>query len=53
MDRLFVATLSNYFEKKNEKIPKTENFPKTASFSGLFQKPKPPLQKILEQYQNK
>ena len=47
MDKLFVASLSNYFEKKNKKIPQT------ATFSGLFQKPKLPLQKILEKYQNK
>ena len=47
MDKLFVATLSNYFEKKNEKISNT------ATFSALFQKPKLPLQKTLEKYQNK
>ena len=47
MDKLFVATLSNYFEKKNDKISKT------ATFLALLQKPKSPLQKILEKYQNK
>jgi hypothetical protein len=47
MDKLFVATLSNYFEKKNEKISKITTFP------TLFKKPKLPLQKILEKYQNK
>lgn len=47
MDKLFVATLKNYFEKKNVLISKTTSFP------GFFQKPKLPLQKILEKYQNK
>ena len=46
MDKLFVATLSNYFEKKNDKISKT------ATSLALFKKPKSPLQKILEKYQN-
>jgi hypothetical protein len=47
MDKLFVAALSNYFEKKNETISKT------VAFSDLFQKPKSPLQKILKKYRNK
>ena len=45
MDKLFVAALSNYFEKKNDTIPKTATFP------ALFLKPKSPLGKLLKNIQ--
>ena len=45
MDKLFVASLSNYFDNKNKKISKTPTIP------ALFQKPQSPLQTIFSKYQ--
>ena len=45
MDKLFVASLSNYFENKNKKISKMTTIP------ALFQKPQSPLQTIFLKYQ--
>ena len=45
MDKLFVASLSNYFNNKNNKISKTRTIP------ALFQKPQSPLQTIFSSYQ--
>ena len=45
MDKLFVASLSNYFDNKNKKISKTRTIP------ALFQKPQSPLQTIFSKYQ--
>ena len=45
MDKLFVASLSNYFDNKNKKISKTRTTP------ALFQKHQSPLQTIFSKYQ--
>ena len=45
MDKLFVASLSNYFDNKNKKISKIRTIP------ALFQKPQSPLQTIFSSYQ--